>query len=115
MLVYKEALYVPAMKYNLIPPFLMREAGLVVDDLPKVQSLNPRKHYHSMPFPDENLRMPLRLHKIFSYFPSKKPLVCALNYYNDKILFLTTGNVNPHNKIYSDKERVMLNHEGNMI
>ena len=36
MLVCKEALYVPEMKHNLIPPFLTREAGLIVDDLPKV-------------------------------------------------------------------------------
>ena len=115
MLVCKEALYVPVMKYNLIPPFLMREAGLTVDDLPKVQSLNPTKHHHSIHFPDENLRIPLRLHGVFSYFPSKKPLVGVLNDYNNKILFLTTGNINPHNKIYSENEQAMLDHEGNMI
>ena len=64
MLVCKEALHVPAMKHNLIPPFLMREEGVVVDDLPKVQSLNPTKHHNLTHFPDENLRMPLRLHGI---------------------------------------------------
>ena len=59
MLVCKEALYVLEMKYNIIPPFLMREAGLIVDDLLQVQSLNPTKNHHSMHFPDENMRMPL--------------------------------------------------------
>ena len=68
-----------------------------------------------MYFPDENLRMPLRLYGIFSYFPSKKPLVGVLNDYNNKILFLITGTVNPHNKIYSENEQAILDHEGNMI
>ena len=38
-----------------------------------------------------------------------------LNDFNNKILFLTTGNINPHNKIYSENELAMLDHEGNMI
>ena len=38
-----------------------------------------------------------------------------LNDYNNRILFLTTGNINTHNKIYSENERAMLDHEGNMI
>ena len=103
------------MKHNLIPPYLTREAGLVVDDLPKLQSLNPTKHHHSIHFPNENLRTPLRLHGIFSYFSSKKPLVGVLNDYNNKFLFLTTGNINPHNKIYSENDRSMLDDEGNVI
>ena len=37
MLVFKEAPHVPSMKHSLVPPFLMREASLVVDNLPKVQ------------------------------------------------------------------------------
>ena len=87
MLVCKAALYVPAMKHNLIPPFVMREAGFIVDDLSKEQSLNPTKDHHSTHFTDENLRMSLRLHGMFSYFPSKKPLVSVLNDINNKILF----------------------------
>jgi len=39
----------------------------------------------------------------------------VLNDYDNKILFLTTGNINPHNKIYSKNERAMLDHEGNAI
>ena len=36
MLVCKEALHIPAMKHNLIPPFLIRDDSLTVDDLPKM-------------------------------------------------------------------------------
>ena len=115
MLVCKEAIYVPAMKHNLIPPFLTKEKGLVFDNLPKLKSLNPTKHHYSTHFPDVNLQMPLMLYGICSCFPSKKPLIGVLNDHDDKILFLTTYNVNTHNKIYSENERAMLDHEVNMI
>ena len=98
----------PSMKCNLIPPFLMRKAGLVVDNLPKVQLLNPTKDYHSTHFPDENIRMPLRLNGTCSFFPSKKPLVCVLNNYDNTILFLTTGNENSHNKTHSETSKIFL-------
>jgi hypothetical protein len=32
------ALYVKSMKHNLIPPFIMREAGLEVNDVPRIQT-----------------------------------------------------------------------------
>lgn len=31
----KNVLYVPSMEHNLIPPFVMREAGIIVNDVPK--------------------------------------------------------------------------------
>ena len=49
---------------------------------------------------------------MFSNFPSKKPSVGALNDYEK--IFLTIGNFNPHNKIYSENERVMFYNAGNM-
>jgi len=115
LLVCKEALFVAAMTHNLIPTFLMREAGLVVDDVPKVQSTNLTMQHHSTYFPEENLRIPLGLHGIFSYFPSSQPSLDVLNDNNFKVLFLTIGQIDPHNKIYEENERAMLDHEGNMI
>ena len=84
----------PEMKYNLTPPFLVTESVLVVDDRSKEKLQHPTKHHHSTHVTGEDLRMPLRLHIMFSYFPSKKPLVSALNDYDNKILFLITDNVN---------------------
>jgi hypothetical protein len=37
LLIVRNALHVPSMQHNLIPPFIMREAGLVVNDVPKMQ------------------------------------------------------------------------------
>ena len=41
MLVLRNALHVPSMKNNLVPPFIMREAGIKVNDTPKIQTGNP--------------------------------------------------------------------------
>ena len=51
LLVFKNSLCVPAMTHNLVPPFLLREAGLIVDDVPKSQASTPTKNHHSMCFP----------------------------------------------------------------
>ena len=34
LLVVSNSLYVPSMEHNLIPPFILREAGLVLHDTP---------------------------------------------------------------------------------
>jgi hypothetical protein len=39
---------VPAMEQNLIPPFVMREAGIVVNDTPKIHMKNPTIEAHSL-------------------------------------------------------------------
>ena len=40
LLLFRNCLYVPSMSVNLVPPFCMREAGLIVQDIPKFQSLH---------------------------------------------------------------------------
>ena len=77
MLVYKEALYVPAMKCNLIPSFLVREAGLVVDDLPKVQSLHPTNTITQCPFQMKTCACLLGCTRYFHTFHLRsRQLVC---------------------------------------
>ena len=59
--------------------------------------------------------MPLGLHSVFSHFQSKKLLVSVLIDYDNNILFLTTCNMNLYNKIYTENERSILDHEENVI
>ena len=35
ILLFKNALYCPKINYNLIPPFILREAGLIINETPK--------------------------------------------------------------------------------
>ena len=39
----RKSLSVPSMNNNLIPPFIMREAGVIVNDVPKIHVTRPRK------------------------------------------------------------------------
>ena len=73
ILVIRNALYVPSMTNNLIPPFVMREAGIQISDTPKIQVDDPTVVDHFIFFPCDDFRIPLSLWGVFSYFPTSKP------------------------------------------
>ena len=69
ILIVRNALYIKHLQNNLIPPFIMREGGVTVNDVPKIHVENPSVENHSIAFPDEaDLRIPLYLSGIFSFF-----------------------------------------------
>jgi hypothetical protein len=78
ILVLQNALHVPSMKNNLVPPFVMREAGIRANDTPKIQTIEPTKEDHSMHFPDTDFRIPLSLWGMFSYFITSKPTAAQM-------------------------------------
>jgi hypothetical protein len=57
--VMRNALHVPSMKNNLVPPFMMREAGITANATPKIQAIKPTKEDHSTCFPESDFRIPL--------------------------------------------------------
>ena len=72
LLIVRNALHVPSMEHNLIPPFIMREGGLVVNDIPRIHSGEEVGHNtHCILAHDGSLRIPLQLKGIFSYFPTR--------------------------------------------
>lgn len=75
ILLFKNALYCPDMDYNLIPPFILREAGLIVNETPKFHCKHPTIEDHSIYSEPHDLRIHLQLHGTFSYFDSRKPTV----------------------------------------
>ena len=72
LLVSRNALFVRSMNYNLIPPFIMREAWLKVDEQAKIHVKEPAKENHSIYSSDINLRIALQLEGIFSVFKTRK-------------------------------------------
>ena len=62
VLILKNALYVPTMERNLIPPFIIREAGLQVNNVPRIHC-GEDLHDDSLCIicKDAGLKMPLRL------------------------------------------------------
>ena len=73
ILLMRNALYVPELKMNLIPPFIMREGGLEVDECPKSQAQIPTVSNHSMYHKDHDLRIHFDLNGTCSCFDTRKP------------------------------------------
>ena len=59
LLLIQDALYVPAMENNLIPPFLMRETGLVVNDTAKIHLSDPTEDDCAIIFLKSDFWIPL--------------------------------------------------------
>ena len=105
--IIRNAVHVPSMENNLVPPFIMREAGVKVNDMPKIQAEEPTVEHHSLYFPETSFRVPLKLWGIFSYFPSSKPSVGVLEQ-SKEVYTLTPDSFNPHDKAYAENEENML-------
>ena len=113
ILVIRNALHVQSMKHNLIPPFLMREAGVQVREIPKIHVVDPSTDDHAIYFKEGDFRIPLQLRGTFSMFPTSKPSVDSmLN--NEKVYLLTPTRVDTHSKHYNKNEERMLNWQGEM-
>ena len=113
ILVLHNALYVPSMDNNLIPPFMLREMGVTVNDIPKIHKQDPTVDDHAITFVETGFRIPLSLWGIFSYFPASKPTHDDLLNPN-KVYILSLATWNPHSNAYSTNEESMLDWEGNM-
>eukprot|EP00957_Ditylum_brightwellii_P072525 5511789-Ditylum_brightwellii.AAC.1 len=46
------------MDHNLLPPFVLRESGIRVNDTPKIHKVNPTVDDHAIIFSGEGLRIP---------------------------------------------------------
>ena len=61
LLIVLNALHVQTMSHNLIPPFILREAGVKVNDKPKIHCSDPGEDDHASVFVDK-FRIPMQLH-----------------------------------------------------
>ena len=113
ILVLWNALYVPSMDNNLIPPFMLREMGVTVNDVPKIHKKDPTVDDHAITFVEMGFQIPLTLWGIFSYFPTSKPTHDDLLNPNE-VYILSPATWNPHSIAYSTNEESMLDWEGNM-
>ena len=61
ILIIRNALHIPSMSHNLIPPFIMRAGGVIVNDVPKIHCADPTVNDHCIRFTGSDLRIPLQL------------------------------------------------------
>ena len=114
LLIIRNALYVETMEVNLLSPLIMREAGLLVNDTPKIHVDDPNEHHHAIVFPDDDLSIPLRLNGTFSYFHSRIPTFDEVKFKDPIFLTPDSDNWDPYAEHFASNEESMVDWEGNM-
>ena len=103
--VVRNALCIPSMEHNLIPPFILREAGLVLRDTPKIHCNVPSAEYHYLFDEGTGLRIPFTLDGTFSVFKSRSITDEEINNVEDFETVLLTPDSNkwdPYDKSYKN-------------
>ena len=103
ILIIRRGLHVPSMTHNLLPAFMLREAGIQINDVPKIHVTSPSEEHHAIIFQETNS----------TYFPTSKPTTQELEEPED-VYVLTPTTWNPHSDAYVINEESMLDWEGNM-
>ena len=98
---------------NILPPFMLREAVITINEVPKIHVSSPTEENHSVMFQETNFRIALSLYGTFSYFPTSKPSTKDLEEPDD-VYVLTPTTWNPHSDAYVINEESMLDWEGHM-
>ena len=116
MLLLRNVLYFPIMDISLIPPFIMRLAGMDLNECPKFLSKSPSIEHHSLYFPDFDIRIPLYLHEVISYLPVRSPSQLEFTTCPEPVLELTPQlhQEDPHNDQFEHQESSMLNFRGEL-
>ena len=114
IIIIHNALHIKSMEHNLIPPFMMRLAGVEVDECPKFMCKNPTIRNHALYFPggkwdQDELRIPLQLHGTISYFPSRIPHRRELEDCQSYDITPNSPEWDPHKEEFSSMEHRMLN------
>jgi len=74
ILILAQTLYLGGLlDYTLLCPNQLRSNGIIVDDVPKHLSPDPSMATHSVYAPNENVRIPLDLKGVISYFVTRAP------------------------------------------
>ena len=99
---------------NLIPPFILRDAGLTVNEKAKIhcEEGTATEEDHTIQEESTGLFIPLQLRSIFSYFPSRKPNNSDLD---DSVVVAITPDGptwDAYDPAFADNERSMTNFRG---
>ena len=111
----RNAFLIQSMDHNLLPPFLIREASLFLDETPKFQLTSLSQDNHTIYDEVTGLRIHLHLNGAFSYFASRSlTMEEQETWENYHVIYLTpdSDQWNPHNSHFADAEAAMLDNNG---
>ena len=117
ILIGRNVLSVPSLEHNSIPPFILREAGLIVNDSPKIHKEDPTMDDHAIIIPQENdLHIPLQFNGIFSFLYTRCSTAEEIQHCENIILITPDSESwDPYSTHYAENEAAMLDWEGNMM
>ena len=124
LLTVRNALHVESMPHNLIPPFILREAGLRVNEVPRIhtkqEEITDETHCIVARAEDNglDLRIPLKLDGIFSYFTTRKLTeeeVEACEYIPTLELSPDAKDWDPYDSSFANQEESMIDFRGDAI
>ena len=115
LFIIRNALHIPDIEHNLIPPFIMREAGLIVKDTAKIHIADPDSSDHAISFPDIDLRVPLQLWGVFSFFHSRMPTSDEIAHCDKVFITPDSSNWDPYSDHFARNEESMLDYDGNIV
>ena len=118
LLVIRNALLIPSMDHNLLPPFLVREASLFLDETPKFQSTDLNQNNHTIYDEETGMRIHLQLSGIFSYFPTRSlTQEEQMNWDDYPVVYLTpdSDRWDPQATHYADAEAAMIDNCGEIV
>ena len=101
------------MTNNLLPPFMLREAGVEANDKAKIHMQDLMTDDHVITFGEMGFKIQLSLSGIFSYFTTTKPANDMLQDPSEAYI-LMPARWYPHSDVYAHNEDNMQDWEGNM-
>ena len=115
MLIIRNALYIPTMQHNLIPLFLMRAGGMIVNDITKIHCNYNTPSDPFISFESNDFKIPLKLSGIFLYFYFRLAHVKELQ--ECFKVFITRGsdNWNAHCEYFDKHNNAMTKFEDDIV
>ena len=108
------AIYIPELDINLLPPFIAWESGDQINKCPKIQPFDPSIDHHSIYISSCELRIPFKLLNTFSYFKTRKPTARELETRNKIFITPDSYTWNTYSNHYAINEQIMLDDDRNI-
>ena len=115
LLLMRNVLHIPELPLNLLRPLIMREAGILVDECPKLQSSNPSIKNHSMFMTEADVRIHFDLNGIFSSFETRKPTEVELEICDKIVITPDSASWDPYSDHFGQNETAMVDHNGELL
>jgi hypothetical protein len=115
LIVHRALYFGDKLEHNILNPFQCRLHGVTIKECPRILDPTASDDSHSILFPNKELKIPLLLNAIVSYFQSRRPTKEEFERCPHIELTSNEPEWNPHDEIYSKGETDMTGDDGNLL